>query len=298
MHAQLSSVGSANGIVQYRGATQKDARHFLQRLYMEYCPHGDLSDVLCSHAKFNPVDKSHLVDSEGQSISTVRIPSRALWTFFRDLASAACIMKSGCTPVDSGSNAPSDWEEIIHRDLKPNNIFLASPLAKTGRGIPVCKVSDFGLTVPRDYDQLSNPEGMCRAGTPGWKAPEYHAYDDPEHRFDLSSAVDVWAIGRIMLALIELTPGISPKLPDVRYGDENEGQALHSEAKDDLVAIHGAELYRLVERCLEPHPDDRITAQQLLKDIHRHLSSPLATLPPQLEEGDVLEYMQDLRWAN
>lgn len=168
MHAQLSSVGNRSGIVQYRGATSKKDRgdeKWIQRIYMEYCPHGDLMDLLCEHAKTDGRDPKF--NEDGQPIAPVRIPTRALWSFFKDLAAAACIMECSYNPLHDDYHAPEDWEEIIHRDLKPSNIFLAAPLAKTNRGIPVCKLGDFGLTVPREYKPLRNPEDMRRAGTPG-----------------------------------------------------------------------------------------------------------------------------------
>jgi serine/threonine protein kinase len=293
MHAQLSSVGSASGIVQYRGATTPAEQNRIQRLYMEYCPHGDLMDLLLAHAKSDGV--SSYLDDDDQPIPQVPIPVRALWSFFKDLAAAACIMESGYNPLDRDIDTPDDWEEIIHRDLKPANIFLAAPLAKAGRGIPVCKVGDFGLTVPREYEPLLNPEGMCCAGTPGWKAPEYNPYpEDLEIYHELSSATDIWAIGRIMLSLMEL-PIKSPP-PVVRYDDEDEGHVV-VEARAQLVATYGDELYDLVRKCLEPTPDDRIKARDLLRAIDRQLNNPTVTLPLELEEGDILDYTQEIRWA-
>jgi serine/threonine protein kinase len=292
MHAQLSAIGSANGIVQYRGASSETKGKWNQRLYMEYCAHGDLADLLCTHGKSDGF--SPQLDDNYEQIPKVPIPVRALWTFFKDLATAACVMKSGYNPLDEDVSAPLYWEEIIHRDLKPGNVFLTAPLANTGRGIPLCKVGDFGLAVPRHYEPLPNPERMCSAGSLGWKAPEYNAYaEDLGIDYELSSATDIWAIGRIMLALMELT---ATRPPTIRYDDDGGGQVI-VEAKDELVSMYGEELYNLVEKCLDPLPDDRITARQLLRKIDRQLSNPLVTLPLELREGDVLDYKQDMRWA-
>jgi serine/threonine protein kinase len=295
IHAQLSSVGSESGIVQYRGATSNRDRgdeKWLQRIYMEYCPHGDLMDLLCEHAKTDGRDPK--LDENSQPIPQVRIPTRALWSFFKDLTSAACIMESGYDPLGNDYRAADDWEEIIHRDLKPGNIFLAAPLAKTSRGIPVCKLGDFGLAVPREYDPLRNPEDMLHPGTPGWKAPEFNRYPpDFEVSHELTSATDIWAIGRVMLALMELPVR---RLPVIRYDDENEGR-VDVQEKAQLVATHGEDLYGLVEKCLEPTPEDRIRAQHLLRAIDRQINNLSVPLPLELKEGDVLEYVQELRWA-
>lgn len=295
MLAQLSAVGSASGIVKYRGATTAADPKHKQRLYMEYCPHGDLMDLLCAHAK-SESGLSAMYDDNNEPIPQVRFPVRALWSFFKDLAAAACIMAYGYNPLDPSSHEPDDWDEIIHRDLKPRNIFLAAPVAETGRGIPVCKVGDFGISVPRDYEPLSNPEDMQNAGTPGWKAPECNPYPaDSEHNHELSSATDVWAIGRIMLALMELP--VKFPLPKIRYYDEDEGHVIVKE-KAQLAATYGVGLYNLVEKCLEPIPDDRIAAQDLLRAIDRHLRNFAVTLPLELGDGDVLEYAHEMRWAN
>lgn len=298
MHAQLSSVGSASGIVKYLGSNDKDTRNFKLRLYMEYCPHGDLKDLLCKHAKFDQANSADMLDDNDEPVPQVRIPLRALWSFFNDLAMAACIMERGLNPTSDPEDEVPRWIDIVHRDLKPSNIFLAAPLASTGRGIPVCKVGDFGTAVPIEFEPLRNPEGMWRAGTEGWRAPEQHGYADTDELYDLSSKTNIWAIGRIMLALIELTPGSWPALlPDVRYDDEDEGKVMHCAVKDQLQAIYGEELYRLVDRCLLPVPEHRITSEELLQVTQRQVKRLFNDTSPELGEDDVLEYASDLRWS-
>ena len=56
-------------------------------------------------------------------------------------------------------------------------------------------------------------------------------------------------------------------------------------------------LLREVEKCLEPTPEDRIRAQHLLRAIDRQINNLSVPLPLELKEGDVLEYVQELRWA-
>jgi serine/threonine protein kinase len=301
MHAQLSSVGRAHNIVEHLGSTTYTNKRSL-RLYMEYCPHGDLADLLCKHAKFDRANKGLMLDDNDEPVPEVKIPVRALWTFFRDLATAAFILHLGHNPLDSGAQEAANWTEIIHRDIKPGNIFLAAPLSKTGRGIPVCKLGDFGLAVPPEYLPLRNPEDMCHAGTRGWRAPEQQLYEDAEHRRKLSSATNIWEIGRIMLALVELTHGEWPKqLAHVLFGGENDGRvSVEVDKKFSFLeehAVHGPMLYNFIAECLEPVPQDRVTAEDLLRRIHSYIDSPLVGLPD-LEQGDVLEYSHDLRWAS
>ena len=264
----------------------------MQRIYMEYCPHGDLMDLLRTHAKCDGF--SRRVDDDNEPIPQVRIPVRALWSIFKDLAAAACIMKYGYNPLDTDIRSHDEWEEILHRYLKPDNIFLAAPVVKTGREIPVCKLGDFGIAVPRDFEHLVNPEGMRHAGTDGWKAPEFQRYkEESEFNWELTSAIDVWAIGRILLALMELSSKTPPR---VRYDDKNEGHVI-VEAQAEIVDTYGQELYGLVQKCLEPHPIKRIKARDLLRMIDQQLSNTPVTQPLELQEGDILEYLQEMRWA-
>jgi hypothetical protein len=83
MHAQLYSVGSAHNIVEYLGATTYTIKRSI-RLYMEYWPHGDLAGLLCKHAKFDRAEKSLIFDDNDEPLPEVKIPVRALWTFFDD----------------------------------------------------------------------------------------------------------------------------------------------------------------------------------------------------------------------
>jgi serine/threonine protein kinase len=67
MHAQLSSVGSVHNIVKYLGATTYTDKRSI-RLYMEYCPHGDLADLLCKHAKFDRAEQSRMCDENDDEV--------------------------------------------------------------------------------------------------------------------------------------------------------------------------------------------------------------------------------------
>lgn len=307
LHARLSAAGAKHCIVEYRGHAAHDERHLL-RLYMEYCPLGDLRELLCSHAKFDLGNQCDMRDANNDEIPGMPIPPRALWEFFKGMAEAACILAGGNTSKGSSIRSDPDWQVIVHRDLKPSNIFLSLPLASNGGDIPIVKVGDFGISVPEDYEALENPYGMVGAGTRGWKAPEFHRYygDDDVPHHPLTSATDVWAIGRIMLALIELTPGVGKfkQLPDVQYNDDANGEVVHSKERPHLVKRYGKRMYELVDRCLRPQPDDRISADKLYKEIKQHLDetdSPLdrngKRLSPQLAEDEYLMHRTDMRWA-
>jgi serine/threonine protein kinase len=133
MHWRLGSSASSRTIVRFHGQHIWD-KYFLSRIYMEYCPHGDLGSLFCKHAKVN-WDQTLVQDEDGQSMDPIRIPIRAIWSFFEDLAEAACKMAYGRDPLDPAS-VPQDWQTIIHRDVKPHNVFLGLPRTPGERGIP------------------------------------------------------------------------------------------------------------------------------------------------------------------
>jgi hypothetical protein len=110
MHWRLGSSASSRTIVRFRGQHIWD-KYFLSRIYMEYCPHGDLGSLFCKHAKVN-WDQTLVQDEDGQSMDPIRIPIRAIWSFFEDLAEAACKMAYGRDPLDPAS-VPLDWQTIV-----------------------------------------------------------------------------------------------------------------------------------------------------------------------------------------
>jgi serine/threonine protein kinase len=292
MHRLVSFDGSSRSVVWFRGHRIYE-NYFLSRLYLEYCPFKTLETLVAKHAKYDLIDEETL-DDNGKPMDRIRIPRRALWSFFEDLAEAACVMAHGHNPLDPTANVRDGWETIIHRDLKPPNIFLGLPRTTGERGIPELKCADFGIAVPYNYAHMKNPQGMLDNGTVGWRAPEHSeriGLNNPAHK--LSSATNVWGMGRIMLALIEL---LHKRNNEVNYC-EHEGQVQHAPGKEERLEFYGAKLYELIERCLGPGPRDRITATGLLKSIRENLDDDHGGRPAQLEVGDILEYAADIKWA-
>jgi serine/threonine protein kinase len=221
MHRLVSCNHKARTTVRYLGHTVID-RYFMARTYMEFCPHGDLRNLLANHARYDGASRTFKLDENGQPIPGIRIPRRALWSFFEDLAEAACTMKYGYNPLNGDPAPEGKWHTILHRDLKPDNIFLSIPRTPDGDGIPGLKIGDWGIAVPEDYDTLENPTRMLGAGTVGWKAPEQHILSlgfDPSYK--LSSATNVWSMGRIMLVLVELYPSTPA---EVHYRHSQKGE--------------------------------------------------------------------------
>lgn len=87
----------------------------VHRIYMEYCPHGDLKRLYKRYRKFRCVCPCVGTNFEALKVSRLYMPEPFLWSVFHHLVEAAVAMR--CGPADGG------WgdHEIVHRDIKPGN---------------------------------------------------------------------------------------------------------------------------------------------------------------------------------
>ena len=162
---------------------------------------------------------------------------------------------------------------IIHRDLKPKNIlYRSSPL--------VMKVADFGCSrsVTGDathYTRTVESNGQFRVfGTDGWLAPE--VLNELLTELKPLKSVDIYPLGLIFA--FTLCGGQHP------YGDEN-GKTINERIKNkqpmpdviqqQLIDEQGKECYNLIDRMLNPNPNGRPTAADVLKDENLSIPRPV-----------------------
>lgn len=88
--------------VKIVSSPQVDWAQRIVRIYMEYAPEGDLSDLLYRHQGHDEP-----------------VPEKFLWFLFKGLLDACMVMKRGGV-----NNAVTPWSEIVHCDLKLHNVFL------------------------------------------------------------------------------------------------------------------------------------------------------------------------------
>ncbi|KXZ42761.1 hypothetical protein GPECTOR_120g428 [Gonium pectorale] len=149
---------------------------------------------------------------------------------------------------------------IAHRDIKPDNLLFASDWR--------LKLCDFGVSVC-----LADERAVTRTGSQDYMAPEVLACPLKRSPADFKSdesqayslAVDVWSVG---VLAYELLVGFPP-FPGVllaskpRPADGTGGGVARCPLVFPASVGPGARCF--VEACLQLHPDDRPTAQELLQ---------------------------------
>lgn len=147
-----------------------------------------------------------------------------------------------------GALAAAHAAGVIHRDIKPGNVLYDS------QGEPM--LADFGLAYTWDQTAGLTVAGMV-VGTPGFIAPE-QARGEP-----LTPASDVFSLGA---ALRFAATGIGP----FGTGDPTLLMVRAADAKiDKLPRRMPAPLRHLLELMLEPRPDRRPSAAELLNGAVR-----------------------------
>lgn len=95
---------------------------------------------------------------------------------------------------------------LIHGDIKPQNILVSDD------GSIVTRISDFGLSIQRDY---RGDEAIT--GTLGWKSPKFEIKDSdepysterydkdsfPQTRLEYEQAGDIWACGLVAMCVLD-----------------------------------------------------------------------------------------------
>ena len=199
---------------------------------------------------------------------------------------------------------------VLHRDLKPGNVMLP----KDGR----LRVLDFGVAKPvgespdRPSDEPpSPPSGESGngplsydtpaggvAGTPRYMAPEQWQAKA------CTSATDVWALGVILHEMLTgVGPFESPTFDEIRAQVCSDFEAPRVEGINDLPPV----LTSLIKRCLEKHPNQRPSAEEVAEELRQLLvperirrtaeSSPFRGLLPFGEQHANLFFGRDAEIA-
>uniref|UniRef100_A0A7S4QZR4 Protein kinase domain-containing protein n=1 Tax=Alexandrium monilatum TaxID=311494 RepID=A0A7S4QZR4_9DINO len=140
---------------------------------------------------------------------------------------------------------------IVHRDLKPENLLLSS--REGPANVLLC---DFGLA---RFVGLGVDPPTCRAGTPGYMAPEVLTAGP------VGPQVDVWSLGVIMFILLS---GYHPFNPDGSLDEASVERKIVSGQWDFNSEIWGCvsnEARELIKQMLHPDPACRMKISKLLE---------------------------------
>jgi serine/threonine protein kinase len=190
---------------------------------------------------------------------------------------------------------------VIHGDIKPENLMLCSRKRRGG----TIKIIDFGCAITQpvghydaagtitdndESDSSSNLDGgPAETGTTGYWPPE---------RFQghkLTPTVDTWALGIILYIMLM---GFHPFDVNCDRSDEEVAAAIQKNPlppMDEKYVGHLSESVKdLIRRLMEPDPDKRMTAYELMH--HEWVQGETATTK-KIEDSDKrLSKFQDLRY--
>ncbi|KAK0509162.1 hypothetical protein JMJ35_008533 [Cladonia borealis] len=230
-------------------------RKRIHRIYMEFCPYGDLSRLIERYRRFGR-----------------HFPEPFLWQTFFYLAEAASAMRFG------PSERNDEWDynkEIVHRDIKPPNIFLGGENKHTGLPFyPTAKMGDFGLAIETNISDPQNPHDYAGCGTANYMAPEQQPLHERERKAErqgkrlirhILSPTNVFAIGATMFELVTLERAD-------HWFDETGGLgALSSQVMLNANnSAYSDQLIELIVGCMNAEPADRIEVEELHAQIKRH----------------------------
>jgi len=136
---------------------------------------------------------------------------------------------------------------VIHRDIKPDNILIPND----ADGAPVCaeaKVTDLGLARLRD-DSLDLTRTATALGTAGYIAPE-----QLKNAKAASARADVFSLGATLYGLLTGDAPFAAESSVLAILNTINGEfAPVAERRPDVSAAVAA----IVERCLDPEPENR-----------------------------------------
>ncbi|KAH0352083.1 kinase-like protein, partial [Aureobasidium melanogenum] len=219
------------------------------KLYIEYCPFGDLRDAIIRQREAR--EPFH----EG-----------FIWMVFEALAECAVAM---------------DQSNIVHSDITTSNILLSNSDPERFKIWPVPKLSDFGSSRIIDGAARRRLTGHDEAMHPYFTPPEL-TRDDADFGWAVpglyvTNKTNVWSIGLIICCLMRL----QPQLPETVRIDDEPPRPIDRQLRFDILhqreikklqhssANYSVELRKLVRSCVKYDPARRPSPKQLLKAVRR-----------------------------
>lgn len=220
-------------------------------MLIEWCPHGDLTDIYESH---------HIMDAP--------IPEPLIWHLFESLVNVGILMEQG----DLTQPQP-EWNEIVHMDIKPANVFVglhpeSAPTQDNWPAYPTFKLGDYGLAFETWEDDDRNPHKQGNCGTERYEAPEQ--ITDEENPQKLTAKTNVFGVGITVMTMMQRheLPGVKDKWSAARNG--SKATKDHPHLNDDTKRDYSNTLVQLVSDSVRYDPEDRPSFQELRDAIRKH----------------------------
>jgi eukaryotic-like serine/threonine-protein kinase len=160
--------------------------------------------------------------------------------------------------------AASHHAGVVHRDLKPSNV-----MAINGGKITDVKITDFGIAKMAEEELAEAVEGGDESITASQTAIGALPYMAPEmirSMKDAGKPADIWSLGAMLFELISGKKPFGSGLKAVPAILEAKMPSMPAilRAKTQFKPI-GKEMYELIAECIRADPQNRPTADALVK---------------------------------
>ncbi|XP_053625039.1 lymphokine-activated killer T-cell-originated protein kinase homolog isoform X2 [Plodia interpunctella] len=171
--------------------------------------------------------------------------------------------------------------QLLHGDIKSYNILVNGDFE-------ICKLCDFGVTLPLDengvFDKMKAGNAVYY-GTEAWSAPEVI------HGGEISSKTDIWPLGLTLWEMMALMPPHS-QLDETADDSMNLDQSAESFDEEYFSQRYGtcppvpaniggrySGALRLLRRCVEPAAAARAAAADVVADAAELMARELDATP-------------------
>lgn len=176
---------------------------------------------------------------------------------------------------------------VVHRDLKPENLLLTSKNPQEA----VLKIGDFGLSKIVKEDEMMK----TACGTWAYCAPEVlRCRRDRKGTGGYGSQCDMYSVGVILFVILA---GYHPFDPEGRNSDRKMQDLILKnqwDFNDPAWAEVSNSAKELVKKLIEPDPEKRLSAEQMLKHPWVRGSVLMGKLSNTIDK-DVNKYQQRMR---
>lgn len=248
-------------------------------MYMEYCPHGDMYDVIRGRYKAAKQGNRLRLGNTYNDFSPLidLVPEPFIWSTFLSLVTAGILMERGS--LDKRTADPS-WDCIVHRDIKAENVFVGPVGDDPFPVYPQAKLADFGMAIRIPVPDPRPARNLYYEGSGGHATPEMHVKlrdtsdgASADQKARQSTKTNVWGVGIVLYSMMAGTYGVAGS--HTPGGEEwfkwNVLEKREPPAFDQsAITFYSEELRNLVMACMRYDVVDRPEFDFLMNEVRRH----------------------------